>query len=99
MAANTSVQRALKFSVDRLGYESLKPEQETVVREFLSGKDVFAALPTGYGKSLCYACLPYAFDNMRGKERSIVMCITPNVVDGRSESQVCPKKNVSTVCR
>ena len=43
--ANTSVQRALKFSVDRLGYESLKPEQETV-REFLSGKDVFGALPT-----------------------------------------------------
>ena len=25
------------------------------------------------------------------------MCITPNVVDGRSESQVCPKSNVSTV--
>ena len=45
----------IKFSVDRLGYESLKPEQATVVREFLSGKDVFAALPTGYGK-LCYSC-------------------------------------------
>ena len=94
--ANTSVQRALKFSVDRLGYESLKPEQETV-REFLSGKDVFGALPMGYGKSLCYVCLPCAFDNMRGKEGSIVMCITPNIVDGRSESQVCTKSNVSTV--
>ena len=41
------------FSVDRLGYESLKPEQETIVREFLGGKNVFAPLPTGYGKSLC----------------------------------------------
>ena len=30
------------FSVDRLGYESLKPEQETVIREFLGGKNVFA---------------------------------------------------------
>ena len=75
--ANSIVQRALKFSVDRLGYESLKPEQETIVREFLSGKDVFAALPTGYGKSLCYACLPFAFDNMRGKEGSIVICVSP----------------------
>ena len=28
------------FFVDRLGYESLKPEQETVVREFLGGKNV-----------------------------------------------------------
>ena len=41
--AKSSVQRAMKFSVDRLRYESLKPEQETVVRVFLGGKDVFAA--------------------------------------------------------
>ena len=27
----SGVQRAIKFSVDRLGYESLKPELETVV--------------------------------------------------------------------
>ena len=45
--AKSSVQRAIKFSVDRLGYESLKPEQETVVRVFLGGKDVFAAFPYG----------------------------------------------------
>ena len=51
----------------------LKPKQETVVWVFLSGKGVFAALPTGYGKSLCYACLPYAFDN----KGSIVICVSP----------------------
>jgi bloom syndrome protein len=71
------VQRAIAFSLEKLGYESLKPEQERVVREFLSGKDVFAALPTGYGKSLCYACLPHAFDSIRGKEGSIVVCVSP----------------------
>ena len=50
-----------QVSVDKLGYESLRPEQETVVREFfLSGKDVFAALPMGCSKSLCYPYLPYA---------------------------------------
>ena len=59
--AKSSVQRAIKFSVDRLGYESLKLEQETVVREFLGGKNVCAALRTGYGKSLCYwPCFPHA---------------------------------------
>lgn len=75
--ADTTVKQAIRCSVHRLGYETLKPEQETVVREFLSGRDVFAALPTGYGKSMCYACLPYAFDNMRGKEGSIVICVSP----------------------
>ena len=75
--ADTTVKQAIRCSVHRLGYESLKPEQETVVREFLSGRDVFAALPTGYGKSMCCVCLPYAFDNMRGKEGSIVICVSP----------------------
>ena len=44
---------------------------------FLEGNDVFAVLPTGYGKSLCYTCLPVAFDLMNETEGSIVVVITP----------------------
>ena len=28
----------------------------------ISGSNVFAVLPTGFGKSLCYACLPTVFN-------------------------------------
>ena len=42
------------------------------------GKDVFISLPTGYGKSLCFALLPYIFDTIRGVEnKSIVMVVSP----------------------
>ena len=51
-----------------LGYTDLKQEQLRVVEAFVEGRDVFAVLPTGYGKSLCYACLPIVFDKLLATE-------------------------------
>ena len=61
----------------RLGYQNFKPEQMEVVLGFISGRDVFVSLPTGYGKSLCYACLPWTFDIIGNGEPSIVLVISP----------------------
>jgi ATP-dependent DNA helicase RecQ len=36
------------------GYDSFRPWQEAIVRDALAGRDVFAVLPTGGGKSLCF---------------------------------------------
>ena len=41
-----------------LGYSSLWQHQKNVVTDFVAGNDVFDILSTGYGKSLCFACLP-----------------------------------------
>ena len=49
-------------------YSSLKPLQEEVVIRFVTGHDVFAVLPMGFGKSFyctCYACLPTTFYKLR----------------------------------
>lgn len=43
--------RALK---KHFGFSSFRPNQAEIIRAVLADRDVFAALPTGGGKSLCY---------------------------------------------
>ena len=52
--------------------------QMEVILSLVMGKDVFAILPTGYGKSLCYASLPLLLDHLyQPTEKSIVIVVTP----------------------
>jgi ATP-dependent DNA helicase RecQ len=71
-----------------LGYTCLKDEQKKALHSFVSGKDVFVSLPTGYGKSLCYALLPIVFNKIRGiaESRSIVMVVSPLIALMKDQS-------------
>ena len=67
----------IKQAGNHLGYDAIKPEQLKVVLHFLKGKDCFVILPTGYGKSLCFALLPLVFNTLRSTSSSIVIFVTP----------------------
>jgi ATP-dependent DNA helicase RecQ len=51
LAVNADLLTPLK---EVFGYASFRPLQEDIIRASLAGRDVFALLPTGGGKSLCF---------------------------------------------
>lgn len=72
-----AVAAACSKAARALGYLELKKEQLEAIKSLVAGKDVFVALPTGFGKSLCFAVLPSVFNTLNGSDSSIVIVITP----------------------
>ena len=59
----------------------LKKEQEKVIVAFTQGHDdVFVALPTGFGKSLCYCCRPYVLTKLTNGSIAVVVSLVKDQV-------------------
>ena len=67
---------AIHYAVERLGFIEIKSPQLEVVLAIATGQDVFGVLPTGYGKSLCYACLPILCKTQE-EQHSIDIVVSP----------------------
>ena len=61
-----NIDEALSSVARQFGLERLKPKQQEVISTFVQGRDVLVSLPTGYGKSIIYAALPFVYDSIKG---------------------------------
>ena len=87
----SAVREAAVAASRTMGYVGMKPEQLQVVESFVTGHDVFAVLPTGYGKSLCYACLPLVYECLlhKSSNSSIVLVVSPLVALMKDQVRIC----------
>jgi ATP-dependent DNA helicase RecQ len=52
--AGSTLEQIRRIARERLGFDSLRPDQEIVVEALLDGRDMLAIMPTGGGKSATY---------------------------------------------
>ena len=94
-----TIDRAIAEAVWKLDYSRAPDDQANAIREFVAGRDVFVTLPTGSGKSLCYAALPFVFDFLRAQSESpsivvVLQCTCTNIsFSHRSSHFVIPTRS------
>ena len=66
---------ALKRAMECMGISDMKPKQIDAIKSFVSGRDTFVTLPTGYGKSIIFAILPLLFNFLRGEYAYLLYCL------------------------
>ncbi len=80
----TDLDEALK---KHFGFPSFRPNQRDIIEAILAGRDVFAALPTGGGKSLCYQ-LPAVMREGLTVVVSPLIALMKDQVDGAREDGI-----------
>ena len=83
--ATDDFDETLSYALGAIGKKDLclKDEQELAIWHLYEGY-VFLWLPTGFGKSICFECLPFLFDVKLGRKEdtcscSVVLVISPLV--------------------
>ena len=89
--------KAIEVVVDRIpDISALKPQQTKALKAFINGEDVFALLPTGFGKSLIYQLAPLVLEEL-GVEKPLVIVISPLVALMEEQVKEAAEKGVKAL--
>lgn len=73
-----SLEKAFDFAAQKFNVRCLNPYQKTAIRKLtIEKKNVFANLPTGFGKSLMYQALPFVVDEVSKYSGHLVAVVSP----------------------
>ena len=93
------VSDAIEFSATKLGYESIRPHQRTILEKMLSGSDSLLVAPTGTGKSFVFEAFPFAVEFIRKKKgedtRCIILVISPLISLMKLQAKKLKDKGIS----
>ena len=105
-AVMAELKAVLREAAEAIGIAQLKTEQKDAIMVFARGRDVFVSLPTGYGKSVCYGCLPGLFSRLRvlrgmtaadSAQEPIIIVITPLVSIMKDQTREFKRRGVSSI--
>ena len=97
-SASSDTRSVIRTTAASFGY-ILKEEQESALKAFVSGRDMFVSLPTGAGESLCYGLLPSIFDTLRNVQKaSIAIVVSPLISLMKDQTDAFNQLGVSSVC-
>uniref|UniRef100_A0A1X7VXF8 DNA 3'-5' helicase n=1 Tax=Amphimedon queenslandica TaxID=400682 RepID=A0A1X7VXF8_AMPQE len=77
---NQRIESCVTEAATALGYTCLKDKQRECIISVLNRRDVFAVLPTGFGKKACFTCLPSSFDCYEDRindNKAIIIVVSP----------------------
>ena len=89
---------AIDKSLQKMGLINdfkLKPQQEHILKHFISGSDCLGVFPTSYGKSLIYQMAPFVYRFFTGLEVNYC-CIVISPINSLTLDQIqsCKKLNL-----
>lgn len=90
--------KAIEYSLEKLGYNTLRPNQDIVIKQYLQGHDILFCSPTGSGKSLLFEVAPFLHQYIENKvDQCTCLVISPLSALMKSPVQRLISKGIKAV--